>query len=136
MPASGVRPVWGKGVTAGRETAGAISRQNGDTMKLDARLDVNVLALQQDDEVTCLFTVEAPVPADTVNRPGETLIVVVDRSGSMNGGPLDAVRSSLHALLDRVRPQDTVGVVTFESTAPWPSRPDRSGTTTCLSCIP
>ena len=61
-------------------------------MKLNAKLDVDVLALQQDDEVTCLLAFEAPIPADVADRPGETLIVVVDRSGSMRGEPLEAVR--------------------------------------------
>lgn len=94
-------------------------------MKLNAKLDVDLLALQQDDDVTCLLTFEAPVPTDQVNRPGETLIVVVDRSGSMSGAPLEAVRSSLHALVDRVKPQDTFGVVTFDSVAAVavPARP-------------
>jgi Ca-activated chloride channel family protein len=82
---------------------------------------------QQDDEVTCLLTFEEPIPADTADRPGETLIVVVDRSGSMSGEPLEAVRSSLHALLDRVKPQDTFGVATFDDTAAVtiPARPIR-----------
>lgn len=86
-------------------------------MKLDARLDVDVLALQQEDEVTCLLTFEAPVPADADARPGESVIVVVDRSGSMAGAPLEAVRSSLHALADRVKPQDVFGVVVFDDQA-------------------
>ena len=86
-------------------------------MKLEAKLDVDVVALQQDDEVTCLLTFEAPVPSDLADRPGETLIVVVDRSGSMSGEPLEAVRSSLHGLLDRVKPQDTFGVVVFDDSA-------------------
>jgi len=86
-------------------------------MNLHAQLDVDVLALQQDDTVTCLLTFDAPVLDDTRSRPGETVVVVVDRSGSMSGAPLDAVRSSLHALVDRMRPQDSFGVVTFDSTA-------------------
>jgi len=86
-------------------------------MKLNALLDVDVLALQQDDQVTCLLRIDAPIPPDTANRPGETVVVVVDRSGSMSGPPLEAVRSSLHALVDRVKPQDTFGVVVFDDTA-------------------
>ena len=101
--------------------------QNGEAMKLNATLDVDVIALQQDDEVTCLLTFEAPVPADQADRPGETLVVVVDRSGSMNGEPLEAVRSSLHALVGRVKPQDTFGVVVFDDQAAVavPARPVR-----------
>jgi Ca-activated chloride channel homolog len=97
-------------------------------MKLDIQLDVDLLALQQEDEVTCLLTLDAPVPVDVADRPGETVIVVVDRSGSMSGEPLEAVRSSLHALVDRVKPQDTFGVVTFDQTAEVriPARPPRA----------
>ena len=86
-------------------------------MKVNAQLDVDVLALQRDDEVTCLLTLEAPVPAEDAGRPGQTVIVVVDRSGSMAGPPLESVRASLHALLGRMRPQDTFGVVVFDDSA-------------------
>ena len=86
-------------------------------MKLNAQLDVDVVALQQDDEVTCLLTMEAPIPATLSERPGETLVVVVDRSGSMQGEPLESVRRSLHALVGRMKPQDTFGVVVFDDSA-------------------
>ncbi len=86
-------------------------------MQLNAMLDVDVLALQRDDEVTCLLGFDAPVPADLADRPGESLVVVVDRSGSMQGEPLAAVRASLHALVDRMKPQDSLGVVAFDDRA-------------------
>jgi Ca-activated chloride channel homolog len=86
-------------------------------MKMNAQLDVDVVALQQDDEVTCLLTLVAPVPATDADRPGETLVLVVDRSGSMAGAPLESVHVSLHALFDRLKPQDTFGVVVFDDSA-------------------
>ena len=52
-------------------------------MDLQAKLDVDVVALQEHDQVTCLVTFDAPVTEVTAERPGEHLIVVVDRSGSM-----------------------------------------------------
>jgi len=86
-------------------------------MELQARLDVDVVAVQAEDEVTCLLTLTAPVPEDLESRPGETLIAVVDRSGSMAGGRLASVRRALHALVDRLKPQDTFGVVVFDDQA-------------------
>lgn len=86
-------------------------------MELNAKLDVDVVALQSEDEVTCLLTLNAPSPETTTDRPGETLILVVDRSGSMGGPRLESVRTSLHTLVDRLKPQDTFGVVTFDSQA-------------------
>lgn len=89
----------------------------GERMKLAAQLDVDVVALQTDEEVTCLLRLEAPPVEDAADRPGETLIVVADRSGSMGGPPLHAVRSALHGLVDRMKPQDSFGVVTFDHRA-------------------
>ncbi|MDO8306847.1 MAG: VWA domain-containing protein [Actinomycetota bacterium] len=96
-------------------------------MKLNAKLDVDVLALQEDDEVTCLLRFDAPIPDGLADRPGETLVVVVDRSGSMSGEPIEAVRASLHALAGRVKPQDNFGVVVFdnEASVAVPCRPIR-----------
>jgi len=80
-------------------------------MQFTAQLDVDVVALEAEDEVTCLVSLTAPVPEEIADRPGETLIAVVDRSGSMDGGPIEAVRTALHQLVDRLKPQDRFGVV-------------------------
>ncbi|MFM8352918.1 MAG: vWA domain-containing protein [Actinomycetales bacterium] len=73
--------------------------------------------MQEDDEVTCLVTFDAPALESSLDRPGEHLILVVDRSGSMSGAPIAAVRASLHSLVDRMKPQDTFGLVAFSETA-------------------
>ena len=86
-------------------------------MQFTAQLDVDVVALEAEDEVTCLVSLTAPVPEEIADRPGETLIAVVDRSGSMDGGPIEAVRTALHQLVDRLKPQDRFGVVVFDSEA-------------------
>ena len=86
-------------------------------MKFNAQLDVDVVALETDDDVTCLLTFEAPTADDDAKRPGESLVVVVDRSGSMTGEPLQAVHAALHNLVDRMRPQDSLGIVAFDSHA-------------------
>jgi Ca-activated chloride channel family protein len=58
-------------------------------VQFTAQLDVDVVALEAEDEVTCLVSLTAPVPEEIADRPGETLIAVVGRSGSMSGGPID-----------------------------------------------
>jgi Ca-activated chloride channel family protein len=57
------------------------------------------------------------VPEEIADRPGETLIAVVDRSGSMSRGPIQAVRTALHQIVDRLKPQDRFGVVVFNDEA-------------------
>ena len=86
-------------------------------MYLNAQLDVDVVALEAEDEVTCLVSLIAPVLEAIADRPGETLIAVVDRSGSMSGGPIEAVRTALHQLVDRLKPQDRFGIVIFDDQA-------------------
>jgi len=86
-------------------------------MQFNAQLDIEVVALEAEDEVTWLVTLAAPVPDEVADRPGETLIAVVDRSGSMAGGPIAAVCTALHQLVDRLKPQDRFGVVIFDSEA-------------------
>ena len=54
-------------------------------MQFTAQLDVDVVALEAEDEVTCLVSLTAPVPDAIADRPGETLIAVVDRSGRVRG---------------------------------------------------
>ena len=83
-------------------------------MQFTAQVDVDVVALEAEDEVTCLVSLTAPVPEEIADRPGETLIAVVDRSGSMDGGPIEAVRTALHQLVDRLKRQDRFGVVVLD----------------------
>lgn len=86
-------------------------------MEFQARYEVDVVALQAEDEVTCLLTLTAPRPDDLAERPGETLVMVVDESGSMAGERIAVVRTALHQLVDRLKPQDTFGLIAFSTQA-------------------
>lgn len=86
-------------------------------MKFDAKLDVDLIALETEGEVFCLLSLEAPVPLVQEERPAETLVMVVDRSGSMSGSRIGGVQTALHTLVDRLKPQDTFGVLTFNDQA-------------------
>lgn len=83
-------------------------------MKFSADLDVNVVAHEATDEVTVLLEIEAPAgPVDTERAPS-ALQVVLDRSGSMRGAPLEGAKQALIALVGRLDPTDVFGLVAFD----------------------
>ena len=86
-------------------------------MKINAQLDMDVVALEAEDTVTCMLTFEAPMPDLDKSRPAETLVMVLDRSGSMQGAPLAAAKTAIHNLVDVMQPQDKFGLVVFDQHA-------------------
>ena len=86
-------------------------------MKINALLDVNVVALEAEDEVTVLLELEAPAALADTTRPQASLQVVLDRSGSMGGAPLEGAKDALIALVRRLEPTDNFGLVTFDDSA-------------------
>ncbi len=86
-------------------------------MHIHAALDVDVVALEEDDSVTVMLDLTAAKPAVRTERPPNAAIVVLDRSGSMSGRRLSAARSALIALVDRLDDKDYFGLVTFDSSA-------------------
>lgn len=87
-------------------------------MKFSAQLDVNVVAHEADDEVALLLDLEAPAaPESGAERTGTSLQIVLDRSGSMSGAPLEGALKALAGLVQRLDARDNFGVVTFDSQA-------------------
>jgi Ca-activated chloride channel family protein len=61
------------------------------------------------------LSAEAPPPAPGAPaRVPLTLALVLDRSGSMEGEPLDAARRAAAGVVRRLRPDDVVGVVAYD----------------------
>ena len=60
-------------------------------MQFNAQLDVDVVALEAEDEVTCLVSLTAPVPEEIAERT------------------IESVRTALHYLVGRLKPQDRFG---------------------------
>lgn len=86
-------------------------------MKVTSSFDFDVVALQTADTLTALVVFDAPMSASDASRPGECLIPVLDKSGSMSGAPLNSCKQALHTLVDRMKPQDVFGLVTFNGEA-------------------
>lgn len=86
-------------------------------MKINALLDVNVVAHESEDEVAVLLELEAPPAVSGTTRQQASLQVVLDRSGSMSGAPLEGAKSALIALVRRLEPSDNFGLVTFDDFA-------------------
>ena len=86
-------------------------------MKINALLDVNLVAHEADDEVAVLLELEAPAALADVTRPQASLQVVLDRSGSMDGAPLEGAKKALIALVRRLEPTDNFGLVAFDDSA-------------------
>ena len=84
-------------------------------MKFSAQLDVSVVAHEADDEVALLLDLVAPSAPDAgEERIGTSLQIVLDRSGSMAGDPLDGALKALAGLVARLDARDNFGVVVFD----------------------
>ena len=86
-------------------------------MHVKALLDLDMIALEEADKVTLMLDLTAPANPSQQSRPGQAVQIVLDRSGSMGGEPLNAAKGSLLKLIDRLAPQDYFGIVSFDDTA-------------------
>lgn len=86
-------------------------------MNVKALLDVDMVAMEATDNLTLMLDLTAPANPKHQSRPGQAVQVVLDRSGSMNGKPLEAAKGSLLKLIDRLAPQDSFGLVAFDDSA-------------------
>jgi len=86
-------------------------------MIVKATLDLDMVALESDDRVTLMLDLTAPINEASKDRPGQAVQIVLDRSGSMEGGPLESAKESILKLIDRLAPQDSFGLVAFDDTA-------------------
>jgi hypothetical protein len=59
--------------------------------------------------------------------PGAVLVLVLDKSASMEGQKIELLRAAAIAVIDRLRPQDQVGILTFDRSFQWTAEPTPAG---------
>jgi len=82
-------------------------------MKPTIKFDRTLVAVLVDEVVHVMLELAAP-PAASVARAPLDVVVVLDRSGSMSGSPLEAVTSATAQLLRLAGPDDRMAVVAFD----------------------
>ena len=82
-------------------------------MKPSIALDQSIILTQHDEIVNMLLELTAP-PAPEIDRAPLDIALVVDRSGSMGGGPMAAVRRAVAELIRVAGPTDRIAVIAFD----------------------
>ena len=83
-------------------------------MKPRVTFDKTIVTVARDEVVNLLVELAAP-PAPAAERPPLDVVLVLDKSGSMSGRPLAAVKSATAHLLRLLGTDDRVAVVAFDS---------------------
>ncbi|HET7470642.1 MAG TPA: VWA domain-containing protein [Gemmatimonadales bacterium] len=80
-------------------------------MKTDVRLSTRFLTAQNAHQVGLLVNLEGETP---VRRAPINVALVLDRSGSMSGAPLEAAKTAAARFVSFLAPQDRLSVVVFD----------------------
>ena len=75
---------------------------------------------------------DAPKPKPAPREPG-ALVLVIDRSGSMQGPKMEAVKTAAKAVISAMHPDDTIAIVGFDSEATVYVQPTRSSNRTQIN---
>lgn len=88
----------------------------GNDVDLSLTMQHDLVAVQTDTELHVLVELTAPpAPADVERRPLH-VAVVLDRSGSMQGGRLEAAKASTVYLASQLQSDDRLAVVAYDQT--------------------
>lgn len=120
-------------------------------LRLDGRLGHAQLPADRAHETFVLVEVGAPEDLAIESRAPANVAIVIDTSGSMKGKRLDNAKAAARGMIARLRPDDTISVVTYSGDAELLLAPTsvgaldrfildrtlgdlRGGGHTCMSC--
>lgn len=86
-------------------------------MHINAHLDIDVVAVERDNAVSVMLELTAPESAQLQQRRPQSVVVVLDCSGSMRGKRLEAAQHALLSLTERLADTDSLSVVAFDNEA-------------------
>src|SRR5438552_3231792 len=84
------------------------------TMDAKIRFDHELLSVEGDNDVHCMFELHVSPPAQLEERAPLRIALVLDRSGSMAGEKLEVAKQCARFLAHRLRPTDLLAVVAFD----------------------
>ena len=82
----------------------------------NARLETTKIKAGQPRTLGLLVEASAPqLPELTLSRSPQAIVFVVDRSGSMGGGRLELIKSTIPQMIGQLNPADYVSVISFDT---------------------
>lgn len=89
----------------------------GDDICLHALLGVGANLMTGNNCTLLQIGLNSPIDPAEIERPPLDLVIAVDTSGSMRGDPIAHLATGLVAMLDHLRPQDRISLVTYDTRA-------------------
>lgn len=89
-------------------------------MQINLRLEKDAIKIGESTRMGMLVELTAPtvdLANQPVNRKPRSVVFVIDRSGSMSNGRLELVKKTILSVLPKLKPEDSVGIVSFHDTA-------------------
>ena len=83
-------------------------------MKAEIKFQHEMLAVEEEHDVHVMLELEAPEAPAAGDRAPLRVALVMDRSGSMTGQPLETVKQCAHYLVDRLDAHDRIALITYD----------------------